>query len=182
MLTAEALEAAWVPNRGGACTTASILAALGALGAHDLPELGQATLRLGAREPYGPPALMDYVGLPGRRAPLDLLIEALAREHGLPVRSSSGLSVPRPRLRRRESEALVVNLGWGQEARGRYGTWGWHALRPATYTVGGHSVVLLERASDGGWVVLDPNHEGVQRWPRPGWAVTVTRIRPISTA
>jgi hypothetical protein len=74
-------------------------------------------------------------------------------------------------------EALVVNLAWGQEAPGRSGTWGWHPLRPATYATGGHSVVLAA-VEDGEWVVVDPNHEGVQRWPRGGLAVTVTRIRP----
>src|SRR5207245_7778041 len=74
----EPLEAAWVPNQGGACTTASVLAGLGSLGARGLPALGPATLALGAREPFGAPALMDYVSLPGRRAPLDVRLEALA--------------------------------------------------------------------------------------------------------
>jgi hypothetical protein len=176
MLPPDALEAVWVANQGAGCTTASILAALGALGARDLPVLGEATLALGARTAFGAPALLDYVGLPGRRAPLDLRVEALAAAHGLGVRSSSRLVLPGWPQRPRADEALVANLAWGQEAPGRYGTWGWHPLRPATYTTGGHSV-LLAGAAGGGWLVLDPNHRGVQRWPQPGVAVTVTRIR-----
>ena len=78
--------------------------------------------------------------------------------------------------RPREDELLVVNLAWGQEAPGRYGSWGWHPLRPSTYSTGGHSVVLAEVREGGGWTVLDPNHEGLQLWPRPGLAVTVTRL------
>ncbi len=171
-----ALARAWVPNRGAACTTASILAALGALGARGLPELGTATVALGARSEYGAPALLDYVTLPGRRAPLDLRVEALAASCQLAVRSRSGLVARGWRPGAAPGEALVVNLAWGQEAPGVYGTWGWHPLRPATYSTGGHSVLLA--AVDGGaWLVLDPNHEGLQRWPRPGVAVTVTRIR-----
>jgi hypothetical protein len=171
------LESAWVANRGAACTTAAILAGLGALGARDLPELGPATLALGAAEACGAPALLDYVSLPGRRAPLDLRVEALAAAHGLRVRSRSGLVVPLLRLEPAEDEALVANLAWGQEAPGVYGTWGWRPLRPATYTTGGHSV-LLAAVSGREWLVLDSNHRGLQRWPKPGIAVTVTRIRP----
>jgi hypothetical protein len=176
MIPAEALVRAWVPNRGAACTTAAILAGLGALGARDLPDVEAATLALGAAVPCGPPALLDYVSLPGRRAPLDVRVEALAAAAGLAVRSWSGLVAAGWRVRPRPGEALVVNLAWGQEAPGRYGAWGWHPLRPATYTTGGHSV-LLAAVEGRAWVVLDPNHEGVQRWPRPGLAVTVTRIR-----
>jgi hypothetical protein len=177
MISTDALARARVANQGGACTTASILAALGALGAHDLPDLAAATVALGARVPYAAPALLDYVSLPGRRAPLDVRVEALAAAAGRPVRSRSGLVARGWRPQPRPGEALVVNLAWGQEAPGRYGTWGWHPLRPATYATGGHSVVLA--AVDAGeWLVVDPNHEGVQRWPRPGVAVTVTRIRP----
>jgi hypothetical protein len=175
MLPLDALAAAWVPNRGAACTTASILAGLGALGARDLPELAAATLALGARQPYGAPALMDYVTLPGRRAPLDVRVEALAAASGLAVRCRSGLVAMGWRLRPRPGEALVANLAWGQEAPGRVGTWGWYALRPSTYNTGGHSVLLVG-VEDAGWLVLDPNHEGLQRWPRPGYAVTATRI------
>jgi hypothetical protein len=172
------LEQVWVPNRGGACTTASILAGLGALGAAALPDLAAATLALGAREPYGAPALMDYVSLPGRRAPLDLRVEALAAGAGLAVRSRSGLVAGGRRLRPEPGEALVANLAWGQEGPGRVGTWGWHPLRPATYQTGGHSVLLV--AVEGReWLVLDPNHEGIQRWPAPGLAVTATRIRRL---
>lgn len=178
MLPAHELARVWVANRGAACTTASILAALGALGARDLPELGEGTLALGARVRYGAPGLLDYVGLPGRRAPLDVRVEALAAAHGLDVRSRSGLVAAGWRLRPRSGEALVANLAWGQESPGRYGSWGWHPLRPATYATGGHSVLLAAVQADG-WVVLDPNHEGIQRWPRPGLAVTVTRIRPL---
>src|SRR2546421_3983624 len=145
MLPVEALEAAWVPNRGGACTTASVLAGLGALGARDLPELGAATLALGASAALGAPALMDYVSLPGRRAPLDRRVEALAAAHGLRVRSRSGLVAPFPAQRPAAGEALVVNLAWGQEGPGVYGTWGWHPLRPRTYASGGHRRVLAAR-------------------------------------
>ena len=177
MLRPEALAAAWVPNRGAACTTASILAGLGALGCRDLPALDSATLALGAAEPYGAPGLMDYVSLPGHRAALDARVEALAASAGLRVRSRSGLVARGWRLRPRPGEALIANLAWGQERPGVYGTWGWHALRPGTYSTGGHSV-LLAAVEGGAWVVLDPNHEGVQRWPRPGFAITATRIGP----
>jgi hypothetical protein len=173
----DALAGAWVPNRGAACTTASILAGLGALGARDLPDLAAATVALGAAQPYGAPALMDYVTLPGRRAPLDLRVEALAAAAGLAVRCRSGLVARGWRLRPRPGEALVANLAWGQEAPGVVGSWGWHALRPATYNTGGHSV-LLAGLEGRGWLVLDSNHEGLQRWSRPGYAVTATRIRP----
>ena len=176
----EPLEAAWVPNQGGACTTASVLAGLGSLGARGLPGLGPATLALGAREPFGAPALMDYVTLPGRCAPLDLRVESLAAGSGLIVRSRSGLVVRGWSVRPAAGEALVVNLAWGQEAPGRYGTWGWHPFRPRTYATGGHSVLLVMVESDGAWVVLDSNHRGVQRWPRPGIAVTTTRIVPAA--
>jgi hypothetical protein len=178
MIPSERLERAWLPNEGAACTTASVLIALGALGARGLPDLGTASVGLGASEPLGAPGLLDYVGLPGRRAPLDLRIERLAAEAGLPVRSRSGLVARGWRMRPVPGEVLVVNLAWGQERPGRYGTWGWHPTRPRTYATGGHSVVLSAREADGGWLVVDPNHRGVQRWPRPGLAVTVTRIRP----
>lgn len=165
-------------NQGAACTTASILAGLGALGASDLPDLRAATLALGAREPYGAPALLDYVSLPGRRAPLDPRVEELGAAAGLRVRSSSGLVASGWRLRPAAGEALVANLAWGQETPGVVGTWGWHALRPQTYATGGHSVLLV--AVEGReWLVLDSNHPGLQRWPRPGFAVTATRIRRL---
>lgn len=180
MVPPELLDEVWVENRGGACTTASVLAGLGLLGTRDLPELGAATLALGAAAAYGAPALMDYVSLPGRRAPLDVRIEALTAASGGPaVRARSGLVARGRRIRpdARKSEMLVANLAWGQERPGHYGTWGWHPLRPSTYTTGGHSVVLL--AVEGReWLVLDPNHRGLQRWPRAGLAVTVTRLRP----
>jgi len=172
----EALAAAWIANRGAACTTAAILAALGALGARGLPELEEATLALGAAEPLGAPALLDYVSLPGRRAPLDVRVEMLAAAHGLRVRSRSALIRPAAPLRPDEGELVVANLAWGQERPGHYGTWGWNPLRPATYSTGGHSVLLAETASDH-WLVLDPNHPGLQRWPQPGLAVTATRIK-----
>jgi hypothetical protein len=172
----EPLEGVWVPNAGGACTTAAVLAGLGGLGARGLPDLGAATLALGAREPFGAPALMDYVSLPGRRAPLDVRIERLASGSGLAVRSHSGLVARGRRVRPAAGVALVVNLAWGQESPGRYGSWGWHPLRPRTYATGGHSVLLAGVEPDGTWVVLDPNHRGLQRWPRPGFAVTTTRI------
>jgi hypothetical protein len=172
------LERAWVPNRGAACTSAAILAGLGALGAVGLPELEEATVRLGATVPLGAPGLLDYVSWPGHRAGLDLRVEALAGAHGLAVRSRSCVRLPGWRLRPQAGEILLAHLAWGQEAPGRHGSWGWHALRPATYNTGGHSVVLA--ALDGrGWLVLDPNWEGLQRWPRPGLATAVTRIRPL---
>jgi hypothetical protein len=177
MLPLDALDRAWVENRGGACTTAAILAGLGALGARGLPDLGPATIALGAAVPYGAPALMDYVSLPGRRAPLDVRVEALAAAAGLRVRSRSGLVARGRRVRPAPGEALVANLAWGHEAPDRAGTWGWHPLRPATYQTGGHSVLLV--AVEGReWLVLDSNHRGLQRWPSPGLAVTATRIRP----
>jgi hypothetical protein len=70
---------------------------------------------------------------------------------------------------------LVANLAWGQERPGVYGTFGWNPLVPSTYAIGGHSV-LLAAVEDGGWLVLDPNLPGLQRWPRPGLALTVTRL------
>ena len=173
-----ALPGVWVPNHGAACTTASILAGLGALGAHELPDLGAATIALGAGEPYGAPALMDYVTLPWRRAPLDVRVEAMAAAAGLRVRSRSGLVLLGWRVRPGAGEALVANLAWGQEAPGVVGTWGWHLLRPVTYNTGGHSV-LLAAVEGREWVVLDSNHEGVQRWPRRGYAVTTTRINLV---
>jgi|SRR2546429_2633525 len=176
MISPEALARAWVPNRGAACTTAAILSGLGVLGASGLPGVEEASLALGASAPCGPPALLDYVSLPGRRAPLDVRVEALASATGLAVRSWSGLVALGWRVRPAPGEVLVVNLAWGQEAPGRYGTWGWQPHRPATYSTGGHSV-LLAGVEARGWVVLDPNHQGVQRWPRPGLAITVTRIR-----
>lgn len=153
-----------------------MLAALGSLGARGLPELEEATLALGAREPLGAPPLVDYVALPGGRAPLDRRIEDLSDRHGLRVRARTGLVVPGRPLRVRRGELLVANLAWGRERPGVYGSWGWNPLRPATYSTGGHSVLLV--ATDGpGWLVLDPNHRGLQRWERPGLAVTRTLIR-----
>jgi hypothetical protein len=179
MLPHRALDGVWVANQGAACTTASILAGLGALGARNLPGLAAATLALGAREAYGAPALLDYVSLPGRRAPLDVRVEALAAAAGLRVRSRSSLVARGWALRPGPDEALIANLAWGQEAPGVVGTWGWHALRPATYQTGGHSVLLV--AVEGReWLVLDSNHRGLQRWPRPGYAVTATRVRKLA--
>ena len=171
------LEAAWVRNQGAACTSAAVLAALGALGAQGLPPLGESSLLLGAPHPYAAPGLLDYVGLPGRRAPLDLRIERLAETHGLRVRSRSLAVLPGWPLRPRPRELLLVHLAWGQERPGHYGAWGWRPLVPATYSTGGHSVVLA--AVEGRrWTVLDPNHERLQEWLRPGLATALTRIRP----
>jgi hypothetical protein len=177
MAAPQNLERAWVQNRGAACTSAAILAGLGALGAAGLPPLEEATRALGADEPLGAPRLGDYVSWPGRRAPLDLRVEALAAVHGVAVRSDSSFRLPGWPLRPRAGEVLVAHLAWGQEAPGHYGSWGWYPLRPATYSTGGHSVVLAA-AEAGGWQVLDPNHPGLQRWPRPGLATAVTRLRP----
>lgn len=164
---------------GGSCTTAAVLTALGGLGATALPDLPRATLALGATEMLMAPGLLDYVSLPGRRAPLDERIESLAARHGLRVSARTGIVIPGLPQRPRPGEVLVTNLAWGQEAPGRYGSWGWHPLRPATYSTGGHSVVLAAVEAGGVWLVVDPNLSGVQRWPRPGVAVTVTRIRAL---
>lgn len=162
---------AWVQNQGAACTTASLLIALGLLKVPSLPALGPATLALGASHEYGAPGLLDYVS--GR---LDRRVEALAAGRGISVRSRTGPVAPGWPLRRRAGEALVAHLAWGQERPGVYGTWGFSPLRPATWSTGGHSVVLLENAAAGGWRVLDPNHPGIQAWPRAGVAVTATRL------
>lgn len=166
----------WVRNQGAACTSASLLIALGLLGVPDLPGLGEATRRLGAAREFGAPGLLDYISLPGRRAPLDLRVEQLAAERGLPVHARTGLVLPGWPLHPVAGEALVVHLGYGQERPGTYGTWGFRLLDRATWDTGGHSVVLLEAGSEG-WRVLDPNLPGMQRWPRPGIAVTRTRLR-----
>src|SRR2546430_6028445 len=49
------------------------------------------TLSLHDALPICAPGLMDYVSLPGRRAPLDLRVEALAAAAGVRVRCRSGL-------------------------------------------------------------------------------------------
>ena len=170
-------EPAWVRNQGAACTSAAVLAALGALGAVRLPSLAAASLALGAAAEYGAPGLLDYVSWPGRRAPLDLRVEALAAAAGLRVRSRSTAVVPGLPLRPRPDEVLLVHLAWGQERPGTYGAWGWNPLKPATYSTGGHSV-LLARVDGRRWTVLDPNLEGLQKWPRPGLATAATRLRP----
>jgi hypothetical protein len=175
MVRPEVLIAAWVPNQGGACTTASVLAALRILGAQTVPDLASATLALGASQPFGAPALLDYVALPGRRAALDERVEKLALRHGLRVRCRTTPALPGLQVRPAEGELLVTNLAWGQERPGVYGSFGWNPLKPGTYATGGHSV-LLAAVEGSEWVVLDPNHRGLQRWPRPGIAVTVTRL------
>lgn len=172
------LAAAWVPNRGGACTTAAVLAGLRVLGAPAVPDLGAATLALGAPEPYAAPALMDYVSLPGRPAPLDRRVEELAVQLGIRVRCRTSLTVPGQPLHPAAGEVLVANLAWGQERPGFYGTFGWNPLQPRTYATGGHSVLLLA-VEDGAWLVLDSNHPGLQRWARPGLALTATRINRL---
>jgi hypothetical protein len=172
------LEWARVPNQGAACTTASVLAGIRLLGAPTVPDLGAATVALGAPRPYAAPGLLDYFALPGRRPPLDRRIEALAASLGLRVRSRTSWAIPGWPLRPVAGEILVANVVWGQERPGVYGTWGWNPVKPATYLTGGHSVVL-RAVEDGAWVVLDPNHPGLQRWPHPGLALTVTRIRRL---
>ena len=171
------LEANWVCNQGPSCTTAATLAGLGALGATALPDLGEAT-RLLAGDRYAAPALGDYLALPGRRAPLDLRIEALARAHGLAVHSSTGVVLPGLPLRPPAAGALIAHLAWGQERSGHYGSWGWRPLHLATYATGGHSVVLAAREGEG-WVVSDPNHPQLQHWPRPGVAISRTLLIPV---
>jgi hypothetical protein len=164
-----------VQNQGAACTTASLLIALGLLRVPDLPPLGAATRALGAAQEYGAPGLLDYVSVPGRRAPLDLRVERLAAERGVAVRSRTGLVVPGWPLRTRAREVLAAHLAWGQERPGWYGSWGFSPWRRATWSTGGHSVVVLETGREG-WQVLDPNHPGVQVWARGGVAVTTTRL------
>lgn len=171
------LEASWVRNQGSACTSAAVLAALGGLGVDSLPDLATGSTFLAGSE-FGAPALLDYVSLPGRRAPLDLRIESLARAGGLRVNSRTGIVVPFWPLRPRQGEGLIVHLAWGQEKSDQYGTWGWNPLHPATYSTGGHSVVLV-RVEPPGWTVLDPNLEHLQEWPRPGIATAATRLRPL---
>jgi len=170
------LEQSWVQNQGAACTSACILAGLGALGATGLPDLATASKYL-AGAPLGAPALLDYVTLPGRRAPLDIRIESLARGHALKVNARSGVAVPGWPLHPASGEVLIVHLAYGQEAPARYGTWGWNPLLPWTYSTGGHSVVLAG-VEGSAWTVLDPNRPRLQDWPLPGIATATTRISP----
>ena len=165
---------AWVQNQGAACTSASLLIALGLLKVPSLPALGPATVALGAAHEYGAPGLLDYVS--GR---LDRRVEALAATRGVAVRSRTGLVLPGRPLRPRPGEVLIAHLAWGQERPGYRGTWGFRPLVRATWATGGHSVVVAE-AGAAGWRVLDPNHPGVQTWPRPGIAVTRTRLSLVS--
>jgi hypothetical protein len=172
------LEKSWIQNQGAACTSACVVAALGALGGRDLPDLATASTILAGR-PNAAPGLLDYVTLPFRRAPLDLRIEDLAVAHGVRLSSRSEVVLPGLRQRPGDGEVLIVHLAYGQEAPGRYGSWGWNALSPATYSTGGHSVVLAALDGDG-WTVLDPNRPGLQDWPRPGIATARTRLRVVS--
>lgn len=174
-------ENSWVQNRGAACTSASLLIGLGLLGVPGLPSLGEACRLFGAPVDFGAPALLDYVGLPGRRAPLDVRVEAVAAARGRAVRSRTGIVLPYPPPRPRSAEVLVVHLLYGQERPGAYGYWGFRLLDRRTWDTGGHSVVLLGTDERGGWRVLDPNWPGVQEWPRPGVAVTVTRLSARAT-
>lgn len=177
--TAFHYEDVWVANQGAACTSASLLIALGLLGIPQLPALEAACVALGAAAAYGAPGLLDYVTLPGRRAPLDLRIERLAADRGVQVRSRTGLVLPWPPLRARAGEVLIAHLAWGQERPGHSGAWGFRPLHLPTWSTGGHSVVVLT-GGRGAWRVLDPNHRGIQDWPHPGVAVTATRVRLAS--
>ena len=168
------LEESWVQNRGAACTSACVLAALGAMGASGLPDLAAASGFLAGAE-YAAPGLLDYVSLPNRRAPLDLKIEALGRGHGVSVSSLTSVVFPGSAQRPNPDEVLIVHLVYGQEAPERYGTWGWHPLIPSSYSTGGHSVVLAALEGEG-WMVLDPNRPALQSWPRPGIATAHTRL------
>ena len=174
MMSEFLLEKSWIQNQGAACTSACVLAALESLGGHDLPDLAAGSALL-AGTSYAAPALLDYVSLPGRRAPLDLRIEALAAAHGLAIRSESAVVMPGWPLRPVPASVLIVHLAYGQEAPGRYGAWGWNPLLPATYSTGGHSVVLAA-LDPPGWTVLDPNRPKLQNWPRPGIATARTRL------
>ena len=171
----EAVEAAWVANAGPSCTSAALLAALGLLGVTGLPGLEAGTREL-AGAPFAAPALLDYVGLPGRRAPLDRRVEALGGRLGAAVQSRTRLAVPGRPPATPPGWVTVAHLAWGQERPGVYGSWGFRLLERASWDTGGHSVVLLT-GGRGSWRVLDPNHPLIQEWPRPGVAVTVTRIR-----
>lgn len=174
----EELAAAREPNQGASCTTASIVTVLRAMGAR-VPELGEATVRLGAAAPYGPPPLRAYVRWPWQpAAPLDRAVEALARAGGLAVRCRTSLRLPWPAPRPRPGSCLVANLAYGQERPGVRGTWGWNPLRPRTYAAGGHSVVFASAGPHGERSVVDPNWPGLQHWPRPGWSMTTTTITP----
>jgi hypothetical protein len=171
------LAAAREPNRGASCTTAALLTVLRAMGGRNLPDLGRATLRLGALAPYGPPPLRAYLRWPWQRAaPLDRAVEALAAASGLRVRCRTSLRAPWPAPGEVPGSCLVANLAYGQESPGVQGTWGWNPLRPRTYANGGHSVVVAAAGPGGERLVVDPNWPGVQRWRRPGWAITATRI------
>ncbi len=171
------LAVAREPNQGASCTTAAILTVLRAMGAQELPDLGRATVLFGATVPYGPPPLRSYLRWPWRpTAPLDRAVETLAAGCGLRVRCRTSLRLPWPAPRPVGGSALVANLAYGQERPGVRGTWGWNPLRPRTYGSGGHSVVVAGAGERGERLVVDPNWPGVQRWRRPGWSVTVTRI------
>lgn len=183
---AAAVQASLIANQGPACTAAAILIALGALARDlgqevELPPLATATLALGARAELTPPGNLDYIAPPGRPSRLDRRVEALAASIGLPVRCRSELPLMVLRPRPRPGEALVCHLAWGQEEPGRTGFWGFHPLRPSTYSTGGHTVVVVAER-DRGWLVGDPNHPTLQVWPRPGLAVVATRIRPVIPA
>lgn len=168
------LEDSWVQNRGAACTSACVLAGLGAMGATGLPDLAAASGFLAGAE-YAAPGLFDYVSLPGRRAALDVKVESLARDHGLALSCHTSIVFPGSTQSPNPDEVLIVHLVYGQEAPERYGTWGWNPLVPTSYSTGGHSVVLA--ALDGpGWTVLDPNRPALQSWPRPGIATAHTRL------
>lgn len=176
----EQLAAAREPNRGASCTTAAILTVLRAMGASGLPDLARATVSLGAAAPYGPPPVRSYLRWPWQRAArLDRAVEALAAGCGLTVRCRTSLRPPWPAPRPRPGSSLVANLAYGQERPGVRGTWGWNPLRPRTYANGGHSVVVAAAGPGGERLVVDPNWPGLQRWRRPGWSVTATRIHPL---
>jgi hypothetical protein len=167
----------WVRNSGAACTSASLLIGLGLLGVPDLPSLREASRLFGATADFGAPGLLDYLSFPGRRAPLDVRVERLAAARGHPVSSRTGCVLPTLPLRAPSSggEVLVAHLLYGQERPGVYGCWGFRPLDRRTWATGGHSVVVLETGRR--WKVLDPNHEEIQEWPRPGIALTTTRLR-----
>lgn len=171
------LAAAREPNQGASCTTAAILTVLRAMGARELPDLARATVGLGAASPYGPPPIRAYLRWPWQRAaPLDRAVEALAAGCGLHVRCRTSLRTPWPAPRPLPGSSLVANLAYGQEQPGVRGTWGWNPLRPRTYANGGHSVVIAGAGERGERLVVDPNWPGIQRWRRPGWSLTITRI------
>ena len=174
-----------VSNHGNSCTSASLLIALGGLGAKELPELGPATLQFGGQGMYESPKISDYIGIPFlRRAPIDVRVESVAAASGLRVRSKTRLSLVPWRLRApKAGEAVVGHMLKGWEGPGKYGAWNisnsFKFLDRRTWGANGHSVVVAGSEGKKGYAVVDSNHRELQHWPTRGIAVTSTRIRVL---